>query len=199
MDEGRPIQYSELMSDPLSTTTGARPLSLAEFEQLPEDEEGTELSRGWLVREPPPGGEHGVVCGEVYYLLRTFVSERNLGRVLIETGFRLSENPPTVRGPDIAFIAEAHMPAEVPIGYWTVSPDLAVDVVSPGNTPKDIGLKVLDYLDAGTSEIWVVQPRSRTVVVHRANGDARIVRTNESLSSELLPGLELPLSEIFRS
>jgi Uma2 family endonuclease len=174
------------------------PLTLAEFEALPEDDNyRTDLSRGWLMRESRPGGEHGCVSGNLYYLLRSFVSAHSLGRVLIETGFRISENPPTVRGPDVAFIATSRLPAEVPIGFWTLAPDLAIEVVSPSNRPNDIGLKVIDYLEAGTAEIWVVQPRSRTVIVHLATGDARIVREDETLASELLPGLELSLKDVF--
>jgi Uma2 family endonuclease len=188
------------MSEFAGNRNAPGPLTLADFEALPEDDNyRTELSRGWLMREPRPGGEHGCVSGNLHYLLRSFVSAHGLGRVLIETGFRISEKPPTVRGPDVAFIATSRLPAEVPIGFWTLAPDLAIEVVSPSDRPNDIGLKVVDYLEAGTAEIWVVQPRSRTVVVHRATGDARIVREGETLASELLPGLELSLKDVFDS
>jgi Uma2 family endonuclease len=174
-------------------------MSLAEYERLPEDDNfRDELSRGWLIREPQPGGVHGCVAGNLYYLLRSFVSGRNLGRVLIETGFRLSEHPPTVRGPDVAFVSASRLPAEVPISFWTLAPDLAVEVISPSNRPKGIRLKVIDFFEAGTAEVWVVQPRKRTVVIHHANGDTRTVAGDESLISELLPGLALSLRDVFQ-
>jgi Uma2 family endonuclease len=71
-------------------------------------EEGLcELVRGDLVREPPPGEEHGWVGAKLMIALGGFVQERGLGRVyLAETGFVLARDPDTVRAPDIAFVSQ---------------------------------------------------------------------------------------------
>jgi Uma2 family endonuclease len=91
---------------------GERPLSIEEFERLPDDEYRSELVRGRLIREPPVGAEHGGVTMELGARLSIFARGHHLGRVLAETGFILAEDPPTVRAPDIAFVAAARIPPD---------------------------------------------------------------------------------------
>ena len=88
----------------------------------------SELSRGWLVREPQPGALHGEATGRIYERLRTFVQARGLGRVTNQTGFELRPIPRTVRGPDVAFVRSERVPAEAPTLFWPFTPDLAVEV-----------------------------------------------------------------------
>ena len=87
-----------------------RLVSVEEFERLPDDGYRAELVRGLVVREPRPGGEHGWVVRILFRALDGFTRQAGVGEALIETGFRLSEHPPTVRGPDVAFIATDRMP-----------------------------------------------------------------------------------------
>ena len=179
--------------------TGAT-LTLDEYERLPE-EDGyrQELTAGRLVREPRPGARHGVIVGNLFRELDSFVRERDLGRVVIETGFLLAEVPPTVRGPDIAFISAERLPAgPVPEDFWRLAPDLAVEVVSPSDSAAGIQEKVLQYLDAGTETVWVVQPRTRTVEIWRAGADVRVIREEEALEGgDALPGWRFALKSLF--
>ena len=179
--------------------TGAT-LTLDEYERLPDEDGHTqELAAGRLVREPRPGARHGVIVGDLFRALDSFVRDRDLGRVVIETGFLLVEVPPTVRGPDIAFISAERLPAgPVPEGFWRLAPDLAVEVVSPSDSAAGIQEKVLQYLDAGTRAVWVVQPRTRTVEVWRPGADVRIVRDEESLEGDdVLPGWRSEVKSLF--
>jgi Uma2 family endonuclease len=179
---------------------GAALLSLEEYELLPEEDGYTqELAEGRLVREPRPGARHGVVVGDLFRTLDSFVRDRDLGRVVIETGFLLAEDPPTVRGPDVAFIAAEHLPVgPVPEGFWRLAPDLAVEVVSPSDSAAEVQEKVLQYLDAGTRTVWVVQPRTRTVEVWRPGADMRVIREEETLEGgDVLPGLRLEVRSLF--
>ena len=77
-------------------------LTLEQFERLPDDGTRHELDEGELISMPPPLGVHGKVQTETGFILRSFVGPRSLGRVLVETGFRLGPN--TVRAPDVSFI-----------------------------------------------------------------------------------------------
>jgi Uma2 family endonuclease len=175
-----------------------RPLSLEQFTAIPEDDfYRVELSRGRLVREPRPGARHGCTASNLHFLLRCFVDEHRLGRVLIETGFRLSDHPPTVRGPDVAFLSAARLPADVPDGVWALAPDLAIEIVSPSNTRGQIQDRIDDYFAAGTAEVWVADPRRRTLRVHLPGGDARALGGDDILTTPLLPGFSLPLPQIF--
>ncbi len=176
-----------------------RPFTIEELERLPEDGYRHELVRGRLVREPPPGAEHGGVTVEIGRLLGNFVRERGIGRVMAEAGFVLAGDPPTVRAPDVAFLAADRIPeAGLPAGYVTGAPDLAVEVVSPSNTLAEVRAKVLDYLAAGARAVWVVEPRTRGVTVYAAGGGVRDLGPGDELDGdEVLPGLRLPVAALF--
>lgn len=179
--------------------TGGRPLTIEEFAQLPGDGYRDELVRGWVVREPPPGAEHGGVASELSARLRNFVRAHHLGRVISDSGFILIETPPTVRAPDVAFIAmERIPPAGLPVRYFPGAPDLAVEVVSISNSPAAIRAKVTDYLAAGTWLVWVVEPRARTVTNYRPEHKVRILREEDELDGDqLLPGFRVRVGAIF--
>ncbi|MFQ5889633.1 MAG: Uma2 family endonuclease [Gemmatimonadota bacterium] len=176
-------------------------LSLEDFARLPEEDAfRVELSRGRLVREPRPGAEHGWLTGRLVLLLGSYAREHHLGLVVTETGFILGEHPSTVRGPDAAFIAAGRLPPEgIPIGFWPMAPNLAVEVVSPSDTAAEIQEKVLEYLEAGTELVWVVQASSRSVTVWHPSREARVFGEGEVLDAgDVLPGFELEVAEIFR-
>jgi Uma2 family endonuclease len=176
-----------------------RKLTLEQYECLPEDDGyRDELSRGWLVREAQPAYPHGAVAGNLHVLLRRFVDEHDLGIVTIETGYELPDLPATVRGPDVAYVAAARLPPEAPEKWLQLAPDLAIEVLSPSNRRKYIEGKIADYFDSGTTEIWFVRPRQRTITVHRRGAEPYVLSDDAVLTTELLPGLRLPLSEVFR-
>ncbi|MGH7588484.1 MAG: Uma2 family endonuclease, partial [Gemmatimonadota bacterium] len=65
-------------------------------------------------------------------------------------------------------------------------------------TVSEIHGKVMDYLDAGTGVVWVVDPGSRSVTVYRSRDHVRWVTGDEELDGEpVLPGFRLKLSELF--
>lgn len=180
---------------------GDRLLTLEEFKRLPE-EDGylLELVRGRLVREPRPQAKHGWVATQLFRALDTFVEKQSLGIVIIETGFLLFDDPPTVRGPDVSFISSDNIPPEgIPDGFWRNGPDLAAEVLSPSNTVEDVQEKVLEYMEAGSRLIWVVHPRNRTVTVYRSREDISVLVEGDALDGEdVLPGFRLPISELFQ-
>ena len=131
--------------------------------------------------------------------IREHVRKRRLGITLVEPGFLLSEDPPTVRGPDIAFIARDNLPrGGFPRGFWKVPPDLAVEVVSPSNTRAEIREKVLEYMSAGARLVWVVEPRTRSVTAYRSRTEVhRLAGTDTLDGHDVLPGIRLPMADLF--
>jgi Uma2 family endonuclease len=180
-------------------TPEAHTLTVEEFERLPdEDLYRIELVRGTIVREPRPGGEHGLISSELFSRLDRHVRAAGLGRVLVETGFRLPGSPATVRGPDVAFLARERLPARAPRSFWEGAPDLAVEVISPSDRWTRVQDKAFDYLDAGAREVWVVDPLARRVTVYRSRTESVVLGADSTLSGgTLLPGFELRLSELF--
>jgi Uma2 family endonuclease len=175
-------------------------LTLNEYERLTEDDRyRSELSRGRVVREPRPGALHARIAFELGVLLRDFVNANDLGRIEVEAGFRLSEQPPIVRGPDVSFISKARLPAEIPVSWWPFAPDLAVEVVSPAKSLSDVQEKIFEYFEAGTRQIWVVDVRTRSVMVYRSLSDIRIMRAPNIIEAdEILPGLRLDIDSFLR-
>lgn len=161
--------------------------------------ENFELVKGELVEMTPPGGIHGSTASRLNTRLSNLVETHKLGIIMVETGYRLTTNPDTVRAPDISFLSAAKIPPDgLPDGYINGAPDLAVEVVSPGDTASEIQNKVQDYLAYGTQVVWVVYPQQRLVVTYYPDGTARTLRETESLSGEaVIPGFSCRVSDIF--
>lgn len=174
-------------------------LTAADFWQMGSQGDNFELVKGELIEMTPPGGIHGSAAVNLGFLLLGFVKQKHLGYVMTETGYKLASNPDTIRGPDISFLSAAKIPAgELPEGYIDGPPDLAAEIVSPGDTASEIQNKVQDYLAAGTQLVWVVYPQQRLVIVHRPDGTAQTRREADTLSGEtVLPGFSCQVADIF--
>ena len=172
-------------------------LTVREYALLPPEAYG-DLVAGRLVREPRPRTWHSIIEMAVAYELDAWVRPRGLGLILPESGFLLRVDPPTVRGPDVAFVAAERIPAGGPPNeFWPGAPDLAVEVLSP-TTRVLTGQKVADYLETGSRIVWVVDPLHRAVVVHEPDRLERTLAHGEILDAEpLLPGFRLPVSRLF--
>lgn len=169
------------------------------FWALPGDGRGRELVRGEVVVTMPPGGVHGLTALALGALLRSWAKAGGHGAVGVEAGFILGRNPDIVRGPDIAFVATAHIPpAGIPEAFWEQAPDLAVEIVSPSETAEDVREKVRDFLAAGTPLVWVVYPRTREVLVHQPGGAIRALGADDTLAdTTVLPGFQCRVGAIF--
>ena len=172
----------------------------AELERLPDDGFRYELVCGELRKMTPAGNEHGRIAALVTISLGQHVLANRLGSIYAaETGFRLASDPDTVRAPDAAFVSQARLDAVgVVAGYWPGAPDLAVEVVSPGDRSGEVAEKVAAWLAAGTQMVVVVEPRQRTVAVHRTPGAVDVLREGDVLEGgEVVPGWKVSLAALF--
>lgn len=177
------------------------PLTIAEFEAMDEEDEyRIELVRGYVVREPRPATYHGLLAAKLTRFLEEHVSARGLGVVIGDAGFVLEETPPSVRGPDVAFVSAGRIPADAPRrGFWQVGPDLAVEILSPSNRKAAVRDKLSQYFAAGVRIVWLVDPIAETVTVRDARGVLCTVGAGEVLSGEpLLPDLRIEVAALFR-
>lgn len=158
-----------------------------------------ELVDGELVEMSPTGGEHGGLAIWLGSLLVPFIRARGLGRVVgTDTGFILSTNPDRVRALDIGFLSRERWPGPLPKKFIPIAPDLAVEVVSPGDTASEIQEKVIEYLQAGTRLVWVLYPSNRTVNVFPTDGAPRLLDIHGVLDGgDVLPGFQLSVRELF--
>lgn len=176
-------------------------VTLEQYASMPEDEfYKVEAVRGRLIREPRPAPLHARVQSRLVYLLEAYErAHRTGGAAVIEVEFVLSVEPLTVRVPDVAWVSAVRIPER---GYtlprWHVAPDLAAEVVSPRNRRRDLEERVGDYILAGSRLVWVVDPRTRTVAVHRPGEEPlRLGVMDELTGDDVLPGFRAPLLELF--
>ena len=165
---------------------------------LPDDGMRHELIQGELQSMAPAEYEHGRVVLRLGRIVASFIEAPGLGDALgAETGFRIGVDPDTVRAPDFAFVSRERLPEVTsPRGFGIGAPDLAAEVVSPGDSYSEVEEKVLDWLRAGTRLVWVVDPRTRTVAVHDASGNVSIL-TDVLTGGNVLPGFECRISDLF--
>lgn len=166
------------------------------------DEPGRyDLIRGELIRMSPAGAKHGILAMRIGHKVADFVEDHLPGEVFAaETGFILARDPDVLLAPDVAFVRADRMPPEEEQdGFLSLAPDFVVEVVSPSDRQNDVSDKVMEYLDAGVSLIWVVEPRRQIVTVYFPDRTSRILSGDDVLDgSDVLPEFRLTVNEIFR-
>ena len=170
-----------------------------ELERMGSPAFGFELVRGELVPVTPAGDMHGALAAALTGELRAFVQANHLGRVYVETGYRLFSNPDTVRGPDVSFVSRARAATlKRRRGFIHSAPDLAIEIVSEDNTPAQLATKAAEYLAAGTRLVWIVDPEPRHVRIHQPGRAVVTLPATDTLDGgDVLPGFTLPLAALF--
>lgn len=184
----------------MSTQAQTRPVTADELLRMPDDGFRYELVAGELRKMTPAEGQHGRISMSVGISLGRHVEDNRLGTVYAaETGFRLASNPDTVRAPDVAFVHRARAAAMGDVeGFLPGPPDLAVEVVSPGDTYGEVEEKVLEWLDAGTRMVIVLNPRQRAATVYRSHDEIRVLTGDDVLDGgDVVPGWTLRVSSLF--
>jgi Uma2 family endonuclease len=182
------------------STTKTKPVTADELLRMPDDGFRYELVKGELKRMPPTGDEHGGVTMELAAALHRHVKLNRLGKVYAaETGFKLESDPDTVRAPDIAFVSTERIQAAGRIqGYRSGAPDLAVEVLSPSNTKREMEEKAREYFAAGARLVWIVNPKLKTVTVYRSLSDIIMLTEKDTLDGGgVVPGFQISVAEIF--
>jgi Uma2 family endonuclease len=184
----------------MSTTASERLLTANEYVSLPNDGRHTELVRGMVIEMNMPGFEHGDICGTVYFLLREFVSSRDLGRVVCnDAGVLTERNPDTVRGADIAYYSFQRLPRDKrPKGYPDVAPELIIEVLSPTDRWSDVYRKIGEYLDVGVAVVCVLDPDSRKLHIYEPeHAGFELTADDELTVPTVLPDFRVPVRRFF--
>ncbi|HKB03184.1 MAG TPA: Uma2 family endonuclease [Gemmataceae bacterium] len=157
-----------------------------------------ELVDGTLVAKPVAFSESNIalILGTA---LQNFLAETDLGVATGEQGL-MRLMPGLARGPDVSFVSwdqlpGHHVPREPVPGLY---PDLAVEVLSKGNTRGEMARKRKEYFLAGTRLVWQVNPRKRTVEVYTAPDRFTALTQADTLDGgEVLPGFTLSVRALF--
>lgn len=163
---------------------------LARIEMQPEDDE-----------EHPMGAVANWTSGSLHYQMFGHSKKNKLGWVLSsDTGFRCFPfSPRLTRKPDASFIKKGRLPeGKLPTGDIDIHPDIAVEVLSPNDVASYVFQKIDDYLRAGVSLVWLVDPPTRTAYVYRPDGTALRLTAEQELEGEgVFPGFRVKVGDLF--
>jgi Uma2 family endonuclease len=172
-----------------------------EFMALPDDGHRYEIINGELIDMGNSGALHGYVCSTLMILLGGYVRIQKLGAMFdSSTAFKMKNGDR--RSPDISFFAKERLQGltELPTGFLEGAPDLAVEVLSPGNTVEEIHDKLVEYFENGTRLAWIIHPSEHYVLVYRcAQEPDRLLKSVDSLDGEeVIPGFTFPVADLFQ-
>ena len=145
------------------------------------------------------GTYESYLAGLLIHLIAACVREHDIGIVLPTDGM-LRLAPGLVRIPDVSFISWARLPGgKVPhTPVADLSPDIAIEVISPGNTREEMQQKLRDYFAAKIRQVWYVYPKSREIHVYTEAESATIYTEQQALDGgAMLPGFQLDLRQFF--
>jgi Uma2 family endonuclease len=170
-------------------------LTIDDFERFPQEQaKNHELVDGELVEMSGNTLYRNSIRDLLIELLRPIVRERGLGTVVAEQEYDFNGN---VHGPDVSFFGPAKKALQdLHRRVQRFVPDLAIEIVSENDSWSSLVRKKERYLKCGTEEVWIVSPEDREVLVYSARGD-RILREDALLTTELIPGLEIPVKRLF--
>lgn len=184
----------------MSSITATQSFTAEQLLKMPRDGYRYELIQGALKKMSPAGSEHGVIAATMTMLLAQYVKAHKLGVVLAaETGYKIARDPDTVIAPDTSFIRQEQVDR---IGrtekFWPGAPDLAVEVVSPHDTAREVREKVAAWLAAGTQIVWVVDAKKRTISIHRKQADVAVLTEKDMLDgADVVHGFKCKVAEVF--
>jgi Uma2 family endonuclease len=174
-------------------------ITVAEFDrlaQLPENADKRLEFIGGEVVEVVTNNYASKIAARILSRISIYVEEKDLGDVTgADGGYRVSGERYI---PDAAYISRKRQPTPSHETYNPNSPDLAVEVVSPTDQPKDITDKVANYL-AANCVVWVVYPEKQQTKVYEPGQSVKTVGIDGTLDGGvILPGFKLTLKDIFK-
>ena len=173
-------------------------LTAQEFDNYPfEEDKRYELDEGELIEMTRPTYKHNRVLGYLFVELTVYFRRTRTGQALIsENLYALSPN--TRRAPDVAVILGDRHEELKNAKVIPVIPEIVVEVLSPGETPRMIHRKLKQYFGAGVKEVWLIDPDPREIEVWKGPSlPDPVLGGGDVLTSALLPGFALPLEELF--
>ena len=182
--------------------TGTR-MSIAEFLDLPDTEERNkmELDDGELYIMPRPRPLHQFLLYWLSWHIANYI--QSLGQPPAEAYpdvvVILSRDPRRVLAPDLAIILAGN-PYRIVGGYFEGVPDIVVEVLSSDRN-RDLVRKRQIYSEAGVAEYWILDPANDTaLLLELRDGDyvsRSLLTADDTLTTPLLPGLAIPLADVF--
>lgn len=174
----------------------------SELEALPEDGFIHEVVDGELVMSPKNNWYHGRICTRLVIAIGNHVMRHRLGALLdSSTGFWMFNR--NCRAPDISFVPMVRLKAlefkPNEKRFFPGAPDLAVEILSPNNTRREIDERLRDFFGSGTQVAWVIDPDQECVEVCHSTTHRQLIGSGGYLEGgSLLPNFRYPIADLFK-
>ena len=177
-------------------------LTYDDFVLFPDDGKRHELIDGEHYVTPSPNIRHQLISGDLFGLIWNYLQEHPIGRVFYApSDVAFSEHD--VVEPDLFYLSNERAAQVLTAANVKGAPGLGIEIGSPSTRQRDETIKRHLYERCGVSEYWVVDPDIDVVRVYRTSGEGKFGRpielareAGDVLTTDLLPGLELPLVRI---
>ena len=177
-------------------------LTYDDYLLFPDDGKRHELIDGEHYVTPAPILKHQLISGNLHGLIWSYLQQHRIGRVFAAPLDVIFSNFDVVE-PDVLYISSERMAQLEPSQWVKGAPNLVVEIGSPSTRRRDETIKHRLYERFGVDEYWVVDPKVKTIKVYRRNEEQYVgvaeltLGNNDTLTTPLLPGLDLPLFTIF--
>ena len=191
-------------SDRVTRTSPGVKLTYDDFVQFPDDGLRHELIDGEHYVTPSPNTKHQRVSLNLILLIGGWLEHNPIGQ-LFHAPFDVVFSKFDVVEPDLLYLSNARAAESLTPQHVRGVPELVIEIGSPGTRQRDETVKRRLYERSGVSEYWVADPEIDTIRVYRREGDqfARVTELSadagDTLTTLLLPGLEVPLLKVFRA
>jgi Uma2 family endonuclease len=183
---------------PRSRWHGTR-MTLDEFLALPEEETALEFDDGLVTQKVAPQADHGKVAARFVVTFAQTGEDRQLGLVFAETRF---VTPGWAPVPDVSYYRRERVQprSRDRLGDFHIPPDIAVEIVSPDQTIRELLEKCLRFAEVGVAVSLVVDTDDRSIYVIRPGQPLRVLRGDDRIDlDDVLPGIELTVRTLFQS
>lgn len=177
-------------------------ISIYDLEAIPDDGKIYELFEGEISVAKAPSLKHQEIIGRFATILTNYLDENPIGKVWVTPGVIFDEYNNAI--PDLAYIKQERIP-KIASGIHIVgSPDLAIEIMSPGseNVRRDQVVKRQTYARFGIKEYWIVEPIVEVIEICRLQenvlASVGVFRNDDEINSPLLPDLSFTVKDVFR-
>jgi Uma2 family endonuclease len=169
-------------------------------------EERLELFRGRIFKLSAPNTKHQVIAGNLFVFAKNFLGKQKCKPFIAPFDVRLpvknrkkDDEVTTVVQPDICVVCDE---SKIDEKGCCGAPDLIIEILSPGNSKKELKIKYELYEEAAVKEYWVVYPEEESIIIFLLNEDnkydgAKVYAGDDIIYSKSIPGFSISLTEIF--
>ncbi|MBM0742564.1 Uma2 family endonuclease [Phormidium sp. CLA17] len=176
----------------------SKPLTLAEFLQLPETKPASEYVDGQIIQKPMPQGKHSAIQGELVPAINGVVKPQRVARAFPELRCTFGDRSIV---PDIAVFLWSRIPCDENgevANTFSAAPDWTIEILSPAQSQTKVTKNILHCLKHGTQMGWLIDPDEKTVFVYRPKQETEVFdQPDESLPAPSFAELQLTSKALF--